>query len=62
MTIILWNRTEQSVVVSGSQAARFRDATEANLNLNNNGLLRRLTEEAKAAGRPVPVIDQLTVT
>jgi hypothetical protein len=63
MTIILWDRGRQNVVVSSqNQAMKFRDATEANLDLNNNGLLGRLTQEAIAAGYAAPVIDQITVS
>lgn len=60
MSVILWNRTTQNVVMVGEKARVFVSSAEATANLNL-GLLTRLTEEAVRARLPLPVIDQLTV-
>lgn len=68
MSVILWNRTAQNAVLSASgKPLMFFDATAATAALADDpvshapGLQSRLTEEARRAGLPVPVIDQVTV-
>jgi hypothetical protein len=67
MSIILWNRITQNVIMRGGRPWVFRDTADANANLtwyaeSQPGLLTRLSEQHKAAGLPAPVIDLITVT